>query len=165
MIFSEFTNKAQDYVLSLRFIENYVSLDLRIPETWNIPTKSVKDIEVINTNKVTEGVRYLSLVCPNIKENVDKVENALDEIIKFNKEKEEKERLFKIKVQELKNIFDKENIGNLRTLKIDIDEIDSIINHVEDKSTDEDERNTEQGEPIAVVQDGDVKRPKRGSKS
>lgn len=165
MIFSEFTNKAQDYILSLRFVENYVSFDLRLPETWNIPTKSVKDIEVINTNKTSDGIRYLSLVCPNTKESVDKVEVALDEIIKFNKEKEEKERLFKMKVQELKSIFDKENIGNLRTLKIDIDEIGSIINGVEEKTEQNDERNTEQGEPVAVVQDGDVKRPKRNSKS
>ena len=164
MIFSEFTNKAQDYILSLRFVENYVSFDLRLPETWNIPTKSVKDIEVINTNKTSDGIRYLSLVCPNTKESVDKVEVALDEIIKFNKEKEEKERLFKMKVQELKNIFDKENISNLRTLKIDVDEIGSIINDVE-KIQQEDEGDREQGEPVAVVQDGDVKRPKRNSKS
>lgn len=165
MIFSDFTNKAKNHVTSLRFLENYVSVDLKIPETWSIPTKSVTDIEVVNTNKVNDGIRYLSLVCPNTTENVNKIEVALDEIIKFNKEREEKERLFKLKVQELKNIFDKENIGNLRTLKIDIDEIGSIINDVEEKTLIEDETNREQGKSVAVVQDGDVKRPKRNSKS
>ena len=43
-------------------------------------------------------------------------------IIAYNKEREEKERLFQIKVDELKKMFEKENLNNLQALKFEITE-------------------------------------------
>ena len=40
----------------------------------------------------------------------------LNGVIKYNKEREEKERLFESKVTELKQIFDKQNLENLKNL-------------------------------------------------
>jgi hypothetical protein len=165
MIFSQFTEKSKTYVSSVRFLEDYVSFDLKIPESWSIQQKAVKDIEVINTNKVSEGIRYLSLVCKNDAGEVNKTEMALDEIIKFNKEREEKERLFKTKVQELKSIFDNKDINALRGLKIGIDELESLLSGGTEEKNDEDDGKDESGEYADMVQTGENKRPKRNSKS
>ena len=51
----------------------------------------------------------------------------MDLIIKTNIEREEKERLFKSKVQELKSIFEKQDLENLKSLKFDIEELTKLI--------------------------------------
>ena len=68
-----------------------------------------------------------SFVCQNTKEYIDILERILDNVIKTNIEKEEKERLFKSKVKELQNIFEKEKLDNLKSLKFDIEEFTNII--------------------------------------
>ena len=40
--------------------------------------------------------------------------------IKYNKELEDKERLFNDKVSELKNLFDKQNLQSLHSLKFEL---------------------------------------------
>ena len=55
----------------------------------------------------------------------------IDNIIKSNLEREAKDKLFRNKVQELKGIFEKENLEDLQNLKFDVDEITSIINSKE----------------------------------
>jgi hypothetical protein len=46
----------------------------------------------------------------------------LNGVIKYNKEREEKERLFESKVTELKQIFDKQNLENLKNLSFELTE-------------------------------------------
>ena len=48
-------------------------------------------------------------------------------VIKTNVEREEKERLFKNKVHELKQIFEKENLENLKGLKFDLEEFENLL--------------------------------------
>ena len=43
-------------------------------------------------------------------------------IIKYNKDLEEKEKLFEMKVNELKQIFDKQNLDNLKNLSFELTE-------------------------------------------
>ena len=58
----------------------------------------------------------------------NEIEKLIDNIIKSNREREEKEKLFRSKVQELKGIFEKQKLEDLKGLKFDVDEITSIIN-------------------------------------
>ena len=51
MTFSDFINKTDGYLKSCRILEDYVSFDFYLPETWNIPNKMVKDFEVIPGDK------------------------------------------------------------------------------------------------------------------
>jgi hypothetical protein len=44
----------------------------------------------------------------------------LKNIIKYNHDREEKERLFQNKVEELKTIFEKENLNNLKNLNFEL---------------------------------------------
>jgi transcriptional regulator of heat shock response len=80
------------------------------------------------------------------KKVIDNLEQSFDSIIRFNKEREEKERLFKAKIQELKGLFEKEDIDSLRTLKFDLDEYEKLVGY---------EYKQEERGTVDVVQDGD----------
>ena len=66
------------------------------------------------------------------RESINKIESTTNSIIKFNIEKEEKEKLFKNKVQELKSIFEDKKLDTLKNLKFDIDEFTLLTNNVEE---------------------------------
>jgi hypothetical protein len=58
---------------------------------------------------------------------LNKLEKSFDNIVKYNLEKQEKEKLFKLKIQELKSIFEKEQLDNLKNLKIDFELNESLL--------------------------------------
>ena len=125
MIFYEFINKTNKYLRSVRILKNYVSFDMLFPESWIMLKKNPENIEVL-VNETNDGV-ITSFVCEMKKEVIEVLENTLDQIVKTNIEREEKERLFKTKVNELKNIFEKEKLDSLKSLKFDIEDFTKFI--------------------------------------
>ena len=81
------------YIQSVRKIEKYLSFDISFPTSWKLPKKYVQ---------------------------VEQVTENLQNIIKYNLEREEKDRLFQNKVDELKSIFEKQNLESLQNLKFDL---------------------------------------------
>jgi len=75
-------------------------------------------------------------VCPLVEDKVNKVEELIDNIIKTNREREEKDQLFRSKVQELKKIFEKQKLEELKGLKFDVDEISAYLNNNDEDSED-----------------------------
>ena len=128
MIYSKFIEKIGKYLHSVRILKNYVSFDLTLPTTWMLLKNYPETIEVIQ-NEGKEGVMITSFVTINDKEKIDRIETIIDEIIKTNIEREEKEKLFKTKVRELQNIFEKENLENLKGLKFDIEELHKFMSN------------------------------------
>lgn len=96
------------------------------PSTWMLPKGSLDNIEILE-NQDKDGTKVTSFVCLNKTQLVDLVEQTIEKVIKTNIEREEKERLFKNKVNELKQIFEKENLENLKGLKFDLEEFESLI--------------------------------------
>jgi hypothetical protein len=130
MIYSNFINKTSKYLKSVRILKNYVSFDMVFPNSWVVSKKIPEGVEVIETEN-QEGNVIKSFVSENKKELIDKIENIIDGIIKTNIEREEKEKLFKSKVNELKNIFEKEKLENLKGLKFDLEELTKFIQNEE----------------------------------
>ena len=139
MIYSQFVDKVSKYLKSVRILKNYVSFDMLLPESWSI-LKSPQVVEVIKT----DDNRVISFVCENKTEYIDTLEKYLDGVVKVNVEKEEKERLFKTKVMELKNIFENEKLENLKGLKFDVEELTTLL---EIQEKDDTEKSTEPEEP------------------
>ena len=77
---------------------------------------------------------------------MDRITSNNKNIIKYNLEREEKERLFENKVNELKGIFEKQNLNSLKNLKFQLN-----LNKIE---LDDDE---EEIKPSEVVRDTDDK--------
>jgi hypothetical protein len=95
--------------------------------------KFPEGIEVLQTE--TDNGVVTSFVCENNKTLIDILEQTMDSFIKTNIEREEKERLFKSKVQELKSIFESEKLENLKSLKFDIEELTKILQNDEPEET------------------------------
>ena len=70
-------------------------------------------------NKIA-GNRTFSFVAEINESDVEQVTENLQNIIKYNLEREEKDRLFQNKVYELKSIFEKQNLESLQNLKFDL---------------------------------------------
>ena len=139
MIYSQLVDKVSKYLKSVRILKNYVSFDMLLPESWSI-LKSPQVVEVIKT----DDNRVISFVCENKTEYIDTLEKYLDGVVKVNVEKEEKERLFKTKVMELKNIFENEKLENLKGLKFDVEELTTLL---EIQEKDDTEKSAEPEEP------------------
>jgi len=130
MVFSQFITKVTKYLKSVRVLKNFVSFDMVFPTTWMTLKKFPEGVEVIQTETETGGM-ITSFVCENNKTLIDILEQTMDSYIKTNIEREEKEKLFKSKVQELKSIFENQKLENLKSLKFDIEELTKILHNDE----------------------------------
>jgi len=139
MIYSEFITTTSNYLKSVRILKDYVTFDMTFPSSWLLPKKGPAEIEILqNTDK--DGSIITSFVCQNKTKLIDVIETTIQTVINTNIEREEKERLFKNKVHELKQIFEKENLENLKGLKFDLEEFANLLTQSDD------EVNTEVGE-------------------
>jgi hypothetical protein len=108
------------YIQSVRKIKTYLSFDVSFPKTWRLPKKFVQEDKVMEQTSSAPDERLFSFVCEISEESIENTSSNLQNIIKYNLEREEKEKLFENKVNELKEIFDKQNLNNLKNLKFDI---------------------------------------------
>lgn len=128
MVYSQFIKKTSKYLKSVRILKNYVSLDMIFPSTWVMLKKMPEGVEIVQTETQDTGM-VSSFVCENKEDLLNKVEEIFDNIVKTNIEREEKERLFKTKVQELKSIFETKNLESLKGLKFDMEELTKLISN------------------------------------
>jgi hypothetical protein len=108
------------YLQSVRKIKNYLSFDVSYPNTWKLPKKYVDESKVMEQTTTIANERLFSFVSEITEDDVEKVSGNIQNIIKYNLEREEKEKLFDSKVNELKMIFEKQNLSNLKSLHFDI---------------------------------------------
>jgi hypothetical protein len=66
-------------------------------------------------------MRLISFGVEFNEDTVNTIVDSIKNVIKYNREIEEKELLFGLKVQELKNIFEKQNLITLQDLKFDLE--------------------------------------------
>jgi hypothetical protein len=109
------------------------------PKRWEIKKEYKDKVDMIENESSDSESKIISFVSEVVEDKVDIIENIITEIIKYNIEREEKEKLFRYKVQELKEIFSKQKLDNLKNLKFDVDEISSLLNTT-DENNDEGDR-------------------------
>jgi len=158
MIFSQFTEQTKSYLKSVRLLKDYISFDVYIKSSWVIPKKLVTDIEVLpQDTSERENHKLYAFVVKNDKEMVDKLETSITKVFDFNLEREEKERLFKDKFQELKSMFESKDVNELKRLYFEINENTTL--ELEAKL--EDDGQTD-GESDDVVQEREAEGQSRG---
>jgi len=109
-----------EYLVSVRKLKNYLTVDIEFPNHWKIPKKYVQEDKIIENQKVNENKRFFSFVSEFNEDVLNKTVENIKNIIAYNKEIEMKESLLKQKIDELKKIFEKENLESLQLLKFDI---------------------------------------------
>lgn len=132
MTYFNFIKSTNNYLKSVRIIKDYISFDMSFSNTWSILKEHTKEIEVIKNSSQEENKVVVSFVTPYNEDGINKIENSVNSIIKYNIEKEEKEKLFRSKVQELKNIFENKKLDSLKSLKFDINEF-TLLSSENDK--------------------------------
>jgi len=142
MTYFNFIKTTIQYLKSVRVIKEYISFDMSFPDTWSILKEHTKDIEVIKNN-TQDGKVIVSFVSPFSEDSINNVENSINSIIKYNIEKEEKEKLFKNKVNELRSIFEKQKLDSLKNLKFDMDNFNLLTSEIKEDDTGTTERDTE----------------------
>lgn len=122
MTFYQELSVIQPYLQSVRKLKNYLSVDVNFPNTWKLPKKYVPENSVIENESTLKDHRCFSFVYVFEEKLIEEMLININGVIKFNKEREEKEKLFESKVSELKQIFDKQNLENLKNLSFELTE-------------------------------------------
>lgn len=108
------------YIQSVRKLKEYLSFDMSFPNTWKLPKKFVREDRVVEQESKIPNERMISFISEITEEDVENIYINIQSIIKYNLDREEKERLFQDKVNELKSLFEKQNLTNLKGLEFQI---------------------------------------------
>jgi len=122
MTFYEEIELVYPYLVSIRKLKEYLSFDIEFPEKWRIPKKYINEDKFVKQEKQNPGKNLVSFVSELKEDELNLTVENIKKIINFNKEIEQKEALFSNKVEELKKIFELQDIGSLKTLKFEINE-------------------------------------------
>jgi len=114
-----------DYCASIRKLKTYLSFDMVFPASWVVLKSQVDETKTV-FNKSDDKSKNISFVSEINEESISETINNIETVINYNKEKEEKERLFKEKVNELKTLFEKGGLEDLKNLKFDVDDIPKL---------------------------------------
>jgi hypothetical protein len=117
-LFTEFSTLFP-YLQSVRKLKNYLSFDVHFPTSWKIPKKFVNEQKVVEQDSKLDGHRLISFVSEISETSVADTTSDIQNIIKYNLDREEKDKLFQTKVNELKTIFEKQNLNKLKNLVFD----------------------------------------------
>lgn len=123
-LFKELT-KILPFLQSIRKIEKYLSIDVSFPNTWKIPKPYLDETKVMEQPTTDDNKRFFSFVSELNDLKISETKKNIENIVKYNLEREEKERLFKKKVESLKNYFEKESLDNLKALTFNINKEDN----------------------------------------
>lgn len=94
------------------------------PSKWALPKSLVDEGQIVGFEAENQNLKGISFVSPIDESEVSKTLIKIAKIIKLNKEKELKERLFKETVEQLKNTFEKTDLDKLKNLNFYFEEED-----------------------------------------
>jgi transcriptional regulator of heat shock response len=121
-----------EYIHSIRKLKNYLSFDMVFPSKWSLPKSLVEDGQIVGFEVEDQNMKGISFVSPISEKEISTTLTKIVKIIKLNKEKELKERLFKQTVEQLKQTFEKTDLDKLQNLYFDFDEEDTSL-EIEDE--------------------------------
>ena len=108
-----------DFIHSIRKLKTYLSFDVKFPDKWVIPKSILEDTQIVSFEVEDPMYKGLSFVCEIKDDSINVILNKIAKIIKINREKELKEKLFKQMVEKLKVTFDSNNLDALQNLYFD----------------------------------------------
>ncbi len=114
-----------DYVYSVRKLKTYFSFDIEFPPSWTILKTHIDESKTV-VNKNDKESKSFSFVSEITDDDISETILRIKKIVEYNKEREEKLKLFNEKVNELKGLFEKQDLKELKHLKIDIEDVPTL---------------------------------------
>ena len=133
-----------EHVHSIRKLETYLSFDMKFPTKWSIPKSIVDEGQVVGFEVDDPNMKGVTFICPIGDKEVSSIVVKISKIIKLNKERELKERLFKQTVEQLKQTFEKTDLDKLQNLYFDFEVVDELDTDLDTEIDLEDERNEQE---------------------
>lgn len=132
------------HLVSIRKLETYVSIDIEFPKTWKYPKKYVDEKTIVEQTSNKPDVRFFSFATEFDEKSLNVLFTNINGIIKYNKEREEKEYLLEEKMKQLKAFFEQNKLDDLKQLEF------NIKNNLKMKLDEDESRET-----IGLVSEGD----------
>lgn len=141
-----------DYFKEMNIVENVIYILVAFPNKWLI-SNTIKDnfnVNVTIKKDYNKDNKFGYYFFTDFNDNADNLFDAINYTINFNLQAEEKIKLLLSKIEELKKIFDEEDINTLKTLqfkykkkknKINIAEKVNDDSLIDDTSKTKDENN------------------------
>jgi len=104
------------YLHSLRVLKSHISFDLKFPIKWSIPKSLLEDVQTVPHESEDADIKLMSFVSEINDVEINKTITKIVKIIKLNKEREQKEILFKKTIDELKKTFEQNDLEKLQNL-------------------------------------------------
>jgi signal recognition particle subunit SEC65 len=120
MDFFKELNNIFEFLFSIRKLEKYLAIDVKFPSKWVIPKSVIENSKVVENESQDADTRFFSFVSEFKEESLSATLKNIKTIIRVNREREDKEKLFKNKVNELKALFDQNNLDALKLLKFEV---------------------------------------------
>ena len=80
------------YLVSVRKLKNYLSVDIEFPTNWKIPKRFVEEDKIMENERVNDNKRFFSFVSEFDELTLDRTINNIKKIVSYNKEIELKEK-------------------------------------------------------------------------
>ena len=132
------------YLVTVRVLKTYLSIDVEFPVGWKIPKRFVQEDKIMENQKMNNDKRFFSFVSEFDEEALNSTLNSIKSIISYNKEIELKEKLLKQKIDELKKIFESQHLESLQNLKFEL---------LEEKLDDGEEDFNERGTGLGLAEE------------
>ncbi len=140
-----------EYIHSIRKLESYLSFDMKFPTKWSIPKNIVDEGQVVGFEVEDSNLKGVTFVCPIGEREVSSTIVKIGKIIKLNKERELKERLFKQTVEQLKQTFEKNDLDKLQNLYFDFESDEELNTGLESEIELEDEQDGQESTATELV--------------
>ena len=108
------------------------------PNKWSMPKNITEEGQIVGFDSEDPNMKGVSFVAAIDEKEVSLIIGKIGKIIKMNKERELKEKLFKQTVDQLKQTFEKNGLDKLQNLYFDFEETEpeiELINQNEQEST------------------------------
>ena len=121
-----------EYVHSIRKLKDYLSFDITFPTKWLLPKSIAEEGQVVSFDSGDQNLKGISFVSQINEIEISNTLQKIGKIIKLNKERELKVKLFKKTIEELKQTFEKNDLDKLQNLYFDFD-LGDIETELEDE--------------------------------
>ena len=108
-------NRLKPYFKGLKVADNYRVVEFNLKDNWLVEDDGTIELQ---QKKINEKDNTLYSMFYSDKKSFDEIIDFVEEkVINHNLELEEKERLLRMKVEELKRVFENKNLDELNSLK------------------------------------------------
>lgn len=94
---------------------------MKFPNKWAIPKTIIDENQIVSFEVEDTNYKGISFVSEGTETSINTTLTKILKVIKLNKEKEIKEKLFKQTIEQLKDTFEKTDLNKLKTLYFDFE--------------------------------------------